>query len=276
MHAAPDIPAVADHPSILDGGHLWLLEAIDGLPMRFRVEESGLCVFGDADREFDDVPPPYAAAARHVRARLDRDGLRAAAADLPGITFVGVATVRRAVDYDWHRLPPFIGTAVHSRHRGEFLPPDGVARAYDGISLTPANALDKEVRTADFHPDSYAFPDSAWYDGPVAGVLLHNKTGECARLSNPAVEPPPTSVVVDRDPAELGRAWTSAERVRAVCDRLAAEGTPADPDTVRDRVLETIHREEYWTIAHADHPVVTPAFRSTVAERVRTVLGELE
>lgn len=272
MHPVPDVPAVADHPSILDGGHLWLIEAIDGLPMRFRVEASGLCVFGDTDREFDDVPPAFAAAARHVRTHLDRDALRRAAADLPGITFVGVATVRRAVDYDWGRPPPFVGTEVHSRHRGGFLPPDAVEQAYDGIDLTPSNALRKEVRAADFHPDAFTFPDSAWYGGPVAGVRLRNKTGDRAELTNPAVQPPATPVAVERDPAELGRAWTTPERIQAVRDRLAAQGTPADPDTVRDRVLETIHREEYWTIAHADREIATESFRSAVGERVRALL----
>lgn len=272
MHPVPDVPAVEDHPSILDGGHLWLLESLDGLPMRFRVEASGLCVFGDEDRELEDVPPAYAAAARHVRTQLDRDALRQAATDLPGITFVGVATVRRAVDYDWDRLPAFVGTEVYSRHRGGFLPPDAVERAYDGIDLTPVNALRKEVRAADFHPDDVTFPDSAWYDGPVAGILLRNKTGDRAFLGNPTVESPATPVTVERDPAELARAWATPERVQAVRDRLAARGTPADPDTVRDHVLEAIHREEYWTIAHADRPVATASFRAAVGERVRTIL----
>lgn len=270
----PSLPAVDDAAAILDGGHLWLLELVEGLPVRFSVAESGLCTFGDAERVFDEVPLAYRAAARHVREHLDRDALRAAAADLPGFTFVGVATVHRRVDYDWDRLPPFVGTEIHSSSREGFLPPDAVERAYAGIDLSPVNALRKEVRAADFHPGSYAFPDSAWYDGPVAGVMLRNKTGNRAKLVNHSLTAPRDGIDLDRDPATLGRDWTTAARVERVVEDLADRGRPADPEEIGERVLERLYREEYRTIANAARPVDTDAFRSAVGERVRSVLAD--
>ncbi|MFB6268980.1 MAG: hypothetical protein ABEH83_03490, partial [Halobacterium sp.] len=184
MRAFPPLPDVAEAPPSLLDGHLWLQEYVAGGALRFQLRESGLLVFGDADREFENVDPPlgYREAVRHVRERFDRDALRAALDDVEAATFYGVATRNEGETYDWDALPPFLGFDVHDATDDRFLPPDAVEQLYERLGLAPLNAVVKERRGADFDPSDYEVPESAWRDGPAAGVLVRNKTGDRAKL----------------------------------------------------------------------------------------------
>jgi len=173
MKSYPTIPRVANAPEELFEGHLWLLEKVDGAQLRFQLQGSGLIRFGTRERVFDDpteLPLAYQHAVRHVRERLDRDALRQAVDDVTGVTFFGVSTHRHTVEYDWERLPPFLGIDVHTSE--QFLPPDRAEGIFERLGLEPVNAVEREVRGRDFDPNSYEIPPSAWYDGPAAGVVI--------------------------------------------------------------------------------------------------------
>ena len=52
MKTYPSIPAVEDAPDrLLAEGHLWLLEQVAGVPLRFRLTDAGYVEFGDRIRE---------------------------------------------------------------------------------------------------------------------------------------------------------------------------------------------------------------------------------
>jgi len=154
MHSFPPVPHVDDAPdALLESGHLWLLEAVAGGPFRFRLLESGLIEFGDADRVYgspDELPPAYQHAVRHVQETLDREALRAAVGDVEAITFLGQAMQYRSVDYDWARTPSFLGTEIWSAEAGRFRPPDAVDTIYERLGLEAVNPIEQEVRARDF------------------------------------------------------------------------------------------------------------------------------
>lgn len=227
--------------------------------MAFRVTDAGL-VFGDREKEFEPwaEPLPYRAAARHVRERFDDPAFRAEVASPGEYTFVGVATRYEGVDYDWDRLPAFLGTDV-VRPDGDFLPPDAVERAFDRLGLTPANALEKELPAKHFSPDRFGMPDSAWYDGPVAGLLVRNKTGGRGRIDGEVSTP-----ALAEYPDEYAREAANA-RLAEVIDPLENPTV----ETVLDRLLERLAREEYAALFDEDDPAFdVKAFRSVVAEAV--------
>lgn len=265
MHPFPPTPSVDDAPAdLFASGHLWLQEWLVGAPLRFRVDDAGTS-FGDRERSFDqwDEPLGYRCAARHVRERFDADAVRAEVADPTDYVFYGVATRDEGIDYDWSRLPPFLGCAVYSAERG-FLPPDAAERAFDRLGLEPVNAFEKEVPTRDFHPDRYETPSSAWYDGPAAGTLVRNKRGDRAVISSSTVAPAgePSAPV---DAETLVERYVTDERVDRTADALAAEGRPS-VDAVLDRIVETIAREQYREFSAAG--IDAEAFRAAAAERV--------
>lgn len=272
MQPFPSLPAVADAPDLFERGHLWTQELLVGAPLRFRLEPSGSVTVADAERTLDDPAPSLQAAVRHVRERLDRAALLEAADDPSEVVCYGVATRFEGVPYDWARLPPFVGTDVWSASRGEYLPPDVVERTFERLNLTPANALDKEVDARYFDPDGYDFPESAWYDGPVAGVVFRNKTGGRAVRRNPDVgagdggEPDSWP----RDPEAVVERVVTDGRVRRARDQLRSEGRVADVDGVMARVTELVAREEHGRLPDG---FGDRAYRSAMAERVQELLG---
>lgn len=256
----PSLPPLADADMT---GHLWVQELVAGHPLRFRLDESGRIVFGDAERELPEPPAPsLRATVRHVRERFDRHAIGAAASDPPAVTFYGVATRFEGVPYDFEHLPPFLGTDVHDGDG--YLPPDRVEQVFDGLGLHPVNAVEKELDAEHTDPAAIETPDSAWYDGPAAGVVVRNKRGDRAARHDEAasreVDPLPSV------PAAAAAAAVTSRRVRLAASMAPAEDPGFDP--VYERVLELVYREEH---ARLPEDLDDRAFRSAVAERV----GEL-
>ncbi len=288
----PDLDA-PDAPDDLLQGHLWLLELIDGTGLRFSMDESGLLRFGGPEATYADLdaaPLALRPAVRHVRSRFDREALREAVADPAGVTFLGVATHRREADYDWDRIPPFLGTDVWvgadgetaagggDESNGAFRPPDAAAAIFDGVGLDPVNAVAREVNARDFDPDGYAVPASAWRDGPAAGVVVRNKRGGRGKIAREAGgdgngfraerDGPP-------DPDDLAATHAGRERFERTVAALERRGEPATVEALADRTVEAVARETRLRFGEgeADPARVDPVrFRASVVERARAFL----
>lgn len=285
MEAFPEIPELADAPEVVEQGHCWVTELIDGDPVRFRLHGDGRLEFGDRRRTFGtDVPPEYEYAARHVRENLEREALAAAVAAPADYTFFAVGTRRRTVNYDWDRIPAVLGTDVHDGREDRYRPPDAVHGIFERLGLAPVNPLDREVAARDFDLEHYAAPDSAWYDGPARGVVFHNKAGGRAKRSHPAFgsngtegghgseadpgsedRPPVNRAGEYDDAADLARAFATTDRIE---EALAAH----DATDAVDRVFAVVVR--------AAHPHVfgrggvdVDELRSAVASRVYRRVG---
>ncbi len=279
MKTLPPLPSVADAPpDLLDGGHLWIREYVDGSPLRFQVQESGVVRFGDGNRVFkrDAIPEPYLAAVRHVRERIDRDALRRAVDDVEDIVFFGASMHKRAIDYDWQRTPPFLGFDVWTDAGERFLAVDAVEKIYEQLGLQPVNTFEKEVRAVDFDPESYDVPASRWYDGPAAGVVLHNKAGTKAKLIRRATfdaDADDSSPDSDATAGELARTYATDDRFRDVAARVEAMNRPVTFETMYDRVFESIVREAHARLFDGSTDVDRQAFRSEVAARTRAFVA---
>lgn len=266
MRAFPALPPAADAPDVTDEGHLWLLELVEGAPLRFQLQASGLLRFGDGDREYrdaEDLPRSVHAAVRHVRERFDREALRAAVDTPTEVTFFGVATRNEGIEYDWERLPPFLGTEVWAGDDGAFRPPDTAQAIFERLGLDPANALERERRARDFDPASYRFPDSAWRDGPVAGVQVRNKRGGRAVLRNPAAGEPPDPLDADSD--VLAERFATPQRFERIAATLRERGQSVTVDALLDRLVEAVTREQHARVEAARGAFDPAAFRATAA-----------
>ncbi len=275
MKAYPPVPHVEDAPpGLLESGHLWLQELVDGGQLRFQLRESGVLRFADSRRPFgDEIPPPYRHAVRHVRESLDREALRTAVDDVETVTFVAVSTHRRAVPYDLARTPSVLGLDVWDEDRGEFLPPDATERAFDRLGLATVNTFRREVRAADFDPSPAAIPDSAWYDGPAAGLVVRNKTGDVATLPNPAVDREPSFAPLEGDADAVADRLVTDALLQRVVDRLPPDREPTY-DAVFDRVEDALLRAHHGRLAHRGIDLDRGAFSAAVGRRVREWLAE--
>lgn len=278
MKGFPSLPRIENaSDSLLDGGHLWILELVDGERLRFRLDESGLVRFGDGRRVYDDadaIPDRYRHAVRHVRDRLDRETLRRAVADVEGVVFFGIATHRRSVEYDWERTPSFLGYDIWSADADEFRPPDAAEQIFERLGLHPANAVEKERNTRDFDPDSYAVPRSAWYDGPAKGVVVRNKRGERAKLLHPGFRENASVEPLDGSAAELASQFATRQRFERLESALVDRGRPVTVESLYERTLEDVLREEHARFDHRDTDVEMAAFRSELAALCRRFLDD--
>ena len=285
MKQFPSIPRVENAPrDLFESGHLWIQEKMDGANFRFRLRESGMLQFGDRSRTYnaDEIPEPYQHAVRHVRERLDREALRNSAENVESVVFFGEAMHEHAIDYDWARVPSFLGFDVWDSSddgdEGHFLPPDAVEQVYDRLGLQPVNAIQKEVRATDFAPDSYEIPESDWYDGPAEGVVLRNKTGLRAKLLHPDFREVDDTVPVDVPDEEaettkdaetvaelLARKYATRHRVEKIVHKLEDRGRPVTFDAVYERVVEDIVREEHKQLFHGERSIDVGTFRSEIA-----------
>ena len=276
MKSYPSVPPLAAVPEILDGGHLWIQEHVDGGLLRFRLDESGrLEIAGDDGVfDYDDVPLHYDRAVDYLRSTIDTAMLERGVSDPSSIVYFGVATYRRRIDYDWERLPPVCGHDVWSGPDESFLSPDVVMKVFERIGLESVPAVEKERRAVDFDPTSYELPASRFRDGPVAGVVVRNKAGGRGVIRAKGIDWDADAIV--RDAAGIGRGgdgidWgadgsdidgnevdaiaaggsapdlVEAKLTRGRLDRLADEltsdGWPVTAETLFDRALSAFARE---------------------------------
>jgi len=275
MKEYPSIPRAADAPDrLFDEGHLWVLEKIDGATLRFQLQEAGFLCFGDHTRVYDApeaVPIPYRPAVRQVRERLDREALRAATDDVEDVVFFGVSTHCHAVAYHWDRIPPFLGFDIWDGE--EFLTPGAVQRVFEQLGLEPVNAVERELPARDFRPDRYTIPDSAWYDGPAAGVVVRNKRGDRATLSHPSAGDA-DDTVLGASAEELAARYATRQRFEKLTTALDTQDEPVTVDSLQQRAIEDIAREHHRELSRATDPVDTSTFRSEVGALTREFLTE--
>ncbi|MHC3438594.1 RNA ligase family protein [Natrialbaceae archaeon A-gly3] len=278
MKEYPSIPHVENAPDrLFEAGHLWLLEKIDGANFRFQLLESGLIRFGDRNRVYDDpdaVPEPYQHAVRYVQEGLERDALRNAVDDVEDVVFFGEATHQHTIEYDWERMPSFLGFDVWSAEAGAFRPPDAVEGIFEGIGLEPVNAVERELHTRDFDPDSYTILQSAWYGGPAAGVVIRNKRGDRAKLPHPDFREVDDTISLDASAEELAATYATHQRFEKLAATLEGRGQPVTFETLYERVLEDIVREKHKQLYDGDEPLEMGTFRSEVGALTRKFLEE--
>ena len=312
MRTFPPLPDLlaSDSPDDVLRGHLWLLELVEGTGLRFRMDDSGLLQFGGPDetyRNLDDAPLAVRPAIRRVRARFDREALRASVEDPEAVVFFGVATHHRGIDYDWERLPPFLGAEVwvaeataadesaastasstsSDTSAGAFRPPDAVEAIFDGVGLDPITAVEREVNARDFAPAAYSIPESAWDDGPAAGVVVRNKRGGRGVITGERSGSAPTW---DGEPTPATRAGDAGDGAGAI-DRSAAryatpgrferavgslerDGTPVTVGALAERVVEVVARETpaRFDNRHAPPSLDPDQFRAAAVDLAREFL----
>lgn len=263
VQAPPPLPELAEAPPDHLAGHVWVQELIDGGVLRFGVADAGYLRFGDAESIFEEPPLSHAAAVDHVRAAFDLSAYRETVERPDRYTFVAVATRREGIDYDWDRLPPALGTAIHDGDEERWLPPDRVTSVFDRLGPEPVNTVEREVSAERRDLSGYEMPASAWYDGPVAGVVFADKHGSRAVLPNPDRPSPPEPV--EGDAAALVDRFLTDELLQQVAETAPERG----PEALFDPLFERLFREQYALLVDDGEPVVDPgAFRSAAAERV--------
>lgn len=275
MKTYPSIPRIENAPDgLFEEGHLWILEKIDGAHLRVQLRESGRLRFGGRNRVYSDgadIPEPYRHAVSHVQERLDRQVLRDAVDDVESVVFFGEATHRQTIDYDWERLPSFLGFDVWSATDETFLGPDTAEQVFERVGLDPVNAVERELPARDFDPETYTVPASAWDDGPAAGVVVRNKRGQRAQRSHPNFQEGGDPLPAETSAATLADEYATEQRFERVVATITERDQSVTFDRLYDRVLDDITREAHRQL-YQGGDVDLGAFRDEVAARTQAFL----
>jgi hypothetical protein len=161
---------------------------------------------------------------------------------------------------------------VWSADRDRFRPPDAVEAIFERVGLQPVNAVERERNARDFDPESYTLPESAWYDGPAAGVVVRNKRGGRALLRNPAVETDTETEPVEGPPDDVAAEFAPTARLDRLSARLADEGRPVTFQSLYDLTVKTVFRAHHAGLTHPRSTVDPGALRSALAARTRAYL----
>ena len=262
MKSYPTLPPLAEVPEILDGGHLWIQEFVDGGLLRFRLDESGHLEIAGQVGVFDhgDVPLHYDRSVGYLRSTVDTAVLERGVSDPSSIVYFCVATYRRRVDYDWGRLAPVLGHDVWSGPDESFLAPDVVEKVFERIGIESVPTVEKERRAIDFDPASYELPASHFRDGPVAGVVVRNKAGGRGVIRTEGIDWDVDGIDLDADGIDVDENEVDAiaaggstpdlveerltrGRIDGLADELTSAGWPVTTETLFDRALSAFARE---------------------------------
>lgn len=271
MRQWPEIPTVNSRlPECFSSGHLWILEAVVGAPLRFRLRESGQLAFGDADRVYAEpeaMPEQYQHALNHIQSAFDRERLRKAIKQPTEIVFFGTALQYRGLEYDWEQAPSFVGQEIWSATDEQFRPPDATEGIFERLGLEPINPLEKELPARDFDPERYGYPQSAWYDGPVAGIVIRDKQGHRASRPNPAVEIDNTPQTSATNADELAAMYGSDSRLSRLLSGYSETTQAIEPNQLFERAFESAVRELHPRVFAPAGEIERAAFRSALAAR---------
>ena len=277
MRSSPSLPSIADAPAgLLERGHLWVQELVDGFPLRFSIDDTGQLQFGTGPTDFDGtIPYPYRHAVRHVRETIDWSVLTADLELVQEMVFFGVATTHQTLAYEWERTPSVLGHDIWVESRQEFLPTDTVEKVFNRLALDTVPIFEKEQPATHFYPDRYEMPSSRWYDGPPKGVVLRNKRGQRAAMVSESFR---TGAAVEHsngkvdDLAALAVRLTPERRLERVRTTLPEDDS--DVETIQQRVIELVFRESYPTIVASGHARDMDRLADEIATRTRQYLYE--
>ena len=228
MKSFPHIPNI-EHTNI--NGNIWVEEEIDGLPLRFSVDNTNMITIGDYKHIFDNYNTPicYRRCIEYIRSNLDYEYLQSLN-DISGkITFFGKSTNYCGIEYDWQSIPPFVGFDIHIQSYG-FLPTEEVHTIYSDLGLDSTHVFTKEnEQTLD------KIPISKWSNSKAKGVIFREQGGGRAKMERE------TNVKYIDDQDEIVQNFVTDKRINRIIKRIENMRF----ERIFDELLFDIHREMY-------------------------------
>lgn len=144
-HRSPD-------PASAVSGDVRTEEAVSGLPLRFRYKDDVLKFGIGSTTHIGDPPLNYRHATDHIRKEIDRhEVLR-----FDDYTFLGYATTYVGIEYNWNKIPSYVGCDIYNEEQNEFLGAKEVERIHSEIGLSSQPTTSNE--------------ESVYRDGTVRGI----------------------------------------------------------------------------------------------------------
>ena len=111
---------------------------------------------------------------------------------------------------------------------------------------------------------------------PAEGVIVRNKRGHRAKLRHPSFREPDGPTPIDASAAEVASKYATQRRFEKIASTLEDRDQPLTFETLYERMLEDIVRENHQRLYHGETTTDTATFRSEVGALTRRYLETRE
>jgi len=252
-------------------------EKIDGANFRF-MYYNGEFIFGSRTQELGEPKKDnksWARAIGYIR-RLMKKG------DYNNYIFYGECCTRHSTQYDFDKMPPFIGFDIYDLDKHKFMDWPLAKRFYEEIDLHFVPIIDK-VKAKDLKQyTDKDVPKSEFYDGQAEGVVFKNyNTQIFAKYVTAKHREEATKVFggskkwATNDTDKIVATYCTNPRIEKKIFELIHEGYKLDMPMMKQlptRVFEDIREEHYKDILNKNFKIDVGDMRRTIAKRCLNVL----
>ncbi len=270
-------------------------EKIDGGNFRFCIVNNKI-IFGSRTQQLTNdegedtnVAKGFTRCVQHVRDTLKDKDLK----PFEGLIFYGECCIKHTINYDWEKIPPFLGFDIIDLESDKFEGHRAVQSMYYSLGLQNVpvikicNAEDIKEINDDLVPIS-EFASSSNKDMKAEGIVFKNYSKQImAKYVRNAFKEknaeafggsPKYNKEGEFDDAEIVFKYCTNPRIDKTIFKLIDEGNTLDmtmTGTLIKRVIQDIYDENWSEILNSNYKLNLKNIRNLVALRCRTVLQQV-
>lgn len=155
-------------------------EKIDGANFRFMLK-NGRLVFGSRNQflgleETNTFNKQFQRCIDYIKRTVDKSALQKLSNEKGSLIFFGEDCIKHTINYDWDRIPPFLGFDVYSFKKKTFFPFSSVDTMFYNIGLptVPLILITDEKKDIQKLVKGINELKSEYYDGYAEGIVIKN------------------------------------------------------------------------------------------------------
>jgi len=264
-----------ENKGILDSGNIVLTEKIDGGNMRFWFD-GGIFHFGSRNRELieEKDKDQFKRCIDYIKEILEQFVFFERYYSFDRYEFFGEACFKHTINYDWNKIPPFIGYSIYDTVTHKFLPWHQVKKIFNDLGFTVVPEADTDCY--------YKIPKSKFYPGNAEGIVFFNYEKQLfAKIVSPEFKEENRKAFgtskkhAENDDEKVVLTYCTNARINKAILSLRDSGHPIGMTLMRDLyelVWIDIIEEHYKDILLSNFQINIKGIRSLIAKRCLEVL----
>jgi hypothetical protein len=153
-------------------------EKIDGANFRFMITKEGRIIFGSHNGclGYDDmeIGGNWKRCIEFVKTQLRGSEMLKPLTEYGGLIFYGECCVKHTINYDWGKIPSYLGFDIYRIYNGDFMNNIEKRMLFAELNL-PIVPYIKNIKAGEIKElTDNDVPKSQYYEGPSEGIVLKN------------------------------------------------------------------------------------------------------
>lgn len=148
-------------------GKIFITEKYDGCNFRFRIK-NGEIICGTRNTIINDKPDKqFINVFNYIKDKVE------VKEEYEKYTFFGENMMPHSIEYDWDKIPQFLGFDIYNHDKNRFVSWDKALKIFDEIGLETVRTIDV-VFAENLSEKDMEIPESEFRDGKAEGIVLKN------------------------------------------------------------------------------------------------------